>query len=507
VQIICFLALQTTIIASIAICAQVFDNLLIRVAHRTCGIQVHPSAAFICVTEQLPSSSPFSGTMIMSTGALFAMILIVPLCLMNLSENIWIQCVSCIAILMIFVQWIVTFFQHGLDASRVPAIGPDVSGTFGSILFNYAFITAVPSWANAKQSHVSPHKTVGSDVSIMTTLFVLVSVLGGMAYAVPENSSIVQAIASSPDVTLLSEIAGYTFPIAALVTSIPINIIVLRYNLIQSKTCRSGWANVLAGGLPWLVAIPCMSGSGLATAVGWSSLFLVSSANFVIPFVLYIYSKKYRARLMRMTPADRAIQERLDRELCGTLSTEQTVADVAVLISLECEGGYSGRSSELSQSDDEEMEDATKGHSNKKTEKVAVDSLGCSIQGESQDVWSEKDLGNTNGGVNSESFADAPRSCDSTTSESGLQSSSTIPLGASNTAVSTTADEFNMAVEIRCRIPHQVEGSERDVTTSTSEESVGGKMHAIPLSSPVSGLTVAYCALGILLFGIFATIM
>ncbi|KAG0375404.1 hypothetical protein BGX24_009159 [Mortierella sp. AD032] len=512
VQIICFLALQTTIIASIAICAQLFDNLLIRIAHRTCGIQVYPGAAFVCVSEQLSSSSPFSGTMIMSTGALIAMILIVPLCLMNLSENIWLQTVSCVVILMIFVQWIVTFFQHGLDTSRVPAVGSDVSQTFGSILFNYAFITAVPSWANAKQSHVSPQKTVGSDVSIMTTLFVLVSVLGGMAYAIPENSSMIQAINSSSDVTTLSQIAGYTFPIAALVTSIPINMIVLRYNLIQSKTCQRGWADVLAGGLPWLVAIPCMTGSGLTKAVEWSSLFFVSSANFVIPFVLYIYSKKYRARLMRMTPADRAIQERLDKELCGTLTAEEVEAEMTVLSSPACDVGYSGRSSGLTQSDEEEAEDCVKGRGVGKdietghcTVVASVDSLDHTVQGESRSVWSEKDLGG-NGVVYSESLAGSIRPGSSAIFESVLQDSSSFSCKAASAVEPRTAADANMTAEFRYRMSHCAESVD-SASKAADGESEEGKMRAIPLSSPVSGLAIAYCALSLLLIGIGATII
>ncbi|KAF9960481.1 hypothetical protein BGZ72_006863 [Mortierella alpina] len=314
VQMVCFLALQTTIIASIAICAQLFDNLLIQIFHRTCGIQVHPTVDLVCVTEQLASASPFSGVMIMSTGALVAMVLIIPLCLMNLSENIWLQMGSCLLILVIMVQWVVMFLIRGIEPSRVPAVGSDISQTFGSILFNYAFITAVPSWANAKQPKVSAQKTVGTSVSTMTCLFVLVSILGGMAYDIPANSTLVQAISSAPDSTVFSKIAGYTFPIAALITSIPVNMIVVRYNLIQSGTCRKKWANALSGGLPWFFAIPGMTGSGLTEAVNWCSLFLVSAANFVIPFVLYIYSKRHKEKLKRLADIEVQQIERLSRE-------------------------------------------------------------------------------------------------------------------------------------------------------------------------------------------------
>ncbi|KAF8954706.1 hypothetical protein BGZ46_002840 [Entomortierella lignicola] len=315
VQMICFLAMQTTNIASIAVSAQLFDNLLIQIFHRTCGIQIHPTAAFICVTEQLPSASPFTGVMIMSTGVVLALCMIVPLGMLKLSENIWVQLASFILILLIVLQWIVTFCMQGLDTTLVPAVGSDVSQTFGTVLFNYAFITTVPSWANAKQPNVSIHKTVGWGVGITTVIYILIAILGGMAYEIPSNSSLIQAISSSPDVTLLSQITGYTFPIAALITSIPINVIVIRYNLIQSGACNMTWANILAGILPWLVAIPCMTGSNLTTIINWSSLILVSAANFIIPFVLYIYSKRHRERLNKLPIIELEQQARLSKEL------------------------------------------------------------------------------------------------------------------------------------------------------------------------------------------------
>lgn len=297
VQVICFLAVQTNNIASIAVCAQLFDNLLIRLFNRTCGIEIYPNPSFICVAEQLPTASPFSGVMIISAGVVVSLALIVPLGLMNLSENIWIQMVSAVCILLVILQWIVTFFTHGLDPSRVPALGKDVSQTFGQILFNFAYVVNVPSWANAKKPGVSPQKAVGSAISLMTVLFSMVSILGGMAYQIPANSTMIQAIFSSPDVTVLSQVAGYTFPLAALITSIPVSIIVIRYNLVQSGTCSKSWANVLAGVVPWFIAVPCMTQAWLTTVVGWCALFLVSSANYVIPFVLFIASKRQKARM------------------------------------------------------------------------------------------------------------------------------------------------------------------------------------------------------------------
>ncbi|KAG0015994.1 hypothetical protein BGZ80_009500 [Entomortierella chlamydospora] len=333
VQIICFLAMQTTNIASIAVSVQLFDNLLIKIFNKTCGIQVYPNPAFICVTEQLAAASPFTGVMIMTTGVLLSLCMIVPLGLLKLSENIWLQLASFVLILLIMLEWIVTFCLEGLDTSLVPAVGSDISQTFGTILFNYAFITTVPSWANAKQPNVSIHKTVGWGVGITTTIYVAIAILGGMAFQIPSNSSLIQAITSSPDVSVLSQITGYTFPIAALITSIPINIIVIRYNLIQSGACNMLWANIFSGLLPWLVAIPCMTGSGLTAVINWSSLILVSAANFIIPFILYIYSKRHRERLNKLPIIEMEQQARLSRELSRSSSSghsrRNTIASIS----------------------------------------------------------------------------------------------------------------------------------------------------------------------------------
>ncbi|KAF9965041.1 hypothetical protein BGZ70_005512 [Mortierella alpina] len=306
---------NTTNIASIAVSAQLFDNLLIQIFHRTCGFEIYPHPSFVCVSAQLQSASPFSGVMIMTAGVLLALVMILPLALLKLSENIWLQLASFILMIMIVIQWIVTFFMHGLDTTLVPVVGSDIGQTFGTILFNYAFITTVPSWANAKQPNVSIHKTVGWSVTITTTIYLMVAIVGGMAYPIQSNSSLIQAISSSPNATTLSLIAGYTFPIAALITSVPINIIVIRYNLIQSGACNMIWSNLLSGVLPWLIAIPCMTGSGLTTVINWSSLFLVSTANFIIPFILYIYSKRHREKLNRLPIIEMEQHARLSREV------------------------------------------------------------------------------------------------------------------------------------------------------------------------------------------------
>ncbi|KAG0003238.1 hypothetical protein BGZ79_001334 [Entomortierella chlamydospora] len=135
-----------------------------------------------------------------------------------------------------------------------------------------------------------------------------------MAFDIPSDSSLIQAINSSPGATTLSKIAGFVFPIAALVTSIPVNTIVLRYNLIRSGACNKSRANFLAVGLPWLFAIPGMTGSALTTSVGWCSLFFVSATTFVIPYVLFISAKRFKRKMKRLEAAEGEREGRQNKE-------------------------------------------------------------------------------------------------------------------------------------------------------------------------------------------------
>ncbi len=50
--------------------------------------------------------------------------------------------------------------RQGLTHHTVPAFGDDTTHVLGSIIFNYAYITIIPSWINEKRPDVSVTKTV-----------------------------------------------------------------------------------------------------------------------------------------------------------------------------------------------------------------------------------------------------------------------------------------------------------------------------------------------------------
>jgi hypothetical protein len=80
----------------------------------------------------------------------------------------------------------------------------------------------------------------------------------------------------------------YLFPIVAIVSSIPVFSIVIKYNCIEN-----GWtprAAVLWGVVfPWIVAIPLLyQPNALNQFINFSSLFFVSFTDFIVPWALCV---------------------------------------------------------------------------------------------------------------------------------------------------------------------------------------------------------------------------
>ena len=60
---------------------------------------------------------------------------------------------------------------------------------------------------------------------------------------------------------LYAKVGTYLFPPAALLTSIPVFSIIVRYNLMENQICGSFVANLFSVVLPWVVALFFFSGA------------------------------------------------------------------------------------------------------------------------------------------------------------------------------------------------------------------------------------------------------
>lgn len=284
-----YMALQSVNIASIVVCIQTMDNILIAIAGKTCALTM--TGKWECVYSPQPSESPFGNDYIVfSIGYLIALVGIAPLSTLHIVDNIIAQIMSLFLLCFIVVEWIVVFCIAGLNPNHVPIIGADQSQVLGTVFFNYAFANTIPSWLNAKDPKVSEKATMLSATSLASLLYVLLGFFGGFSLDMPPGSNILSVLSVNP--VMLTRITTYIFPFATLVTSIPIFVIVIRYNLLRARVCGTKTAMFLSGVVPWLLAIPFQTGDWLNEIVNWMSILFVAVVNFVFPFVLYLIAQR-----------------------------------------------------------------------------------------------------------------------------------------------------------------------------------------------------------------------
>lgn len=186
------------------------------------------------------------------------------------------QKVSCFLVFAVVFVWVGLFGHWGLEAARVPVIGTELTNLLGVCVFNYAIITSIPSWVNEKREDVSIHRVMGLSMSLALGLFILIGVIGGMAFPPwfkDSDQTLLNKLQDSGNV--LAHITFYLFPVVVNMTSIPVFAIMQRYNLIEAGVCGPKMAGFLGVVLPWLVCIPFYTGQGFSNVVNWSN----STAN------------------------------------------------------------------------------------------------------------------------------------------------------------------------------------------------------------------------------------
>ncbi|GAM23877.1 hypothetical protein SAMD00019534_070520, partial [Acytostelium subglobosum LB1] len=315
-QVFINVALQATNVASIIVCAQVLDSMFIYLFGKTCGLELYPQAFhWTCADKLTQSSSPFTDMyMLFTFGYLVVLVVIIPLGFLNLDDNIIVQIGAFIMMLVITSSWVVMFCMHGLEASNLPMFGSGsgIAKIMGNVMFNYAYITTVPSWVNEAKPSVKISKTVWGAVSTATVVFLAIGILGSLSFGhMSPGSDILSVINSSPEANAFSKVCVYLFPFIVLASSIPVFSIIVRYNLMQNNLLPKAVANFIAVILPWIIVIPFMTGNGLNTISQWSSIIFSSIANFVIPMIIYLKSLKFRKAHRKMTQEQRDILKTL----------------------------------------------------------------------------------------------------------------------------------------------------------------------------------------------------
>eukprot|EP00467_Chlorarachnion_reptans_P001881 CAMPEP_0114538878 /NCGR_PEP_ID=MMETSP0109-20121206/30384_1 /TAXON_ID=29199 /ORGANISM="Chlorarachnion reptans, Strain CCCM449" /LENGTH=532 /DNA_ID=CAMNT_0001722939 /DNA_START=166 /DNA_END=1761 /DNA_ORIENTATION=+ len=285
--------ITTSNVSAILESAQTLDQTFLMGFGQVCALELHPELQFICVEKSSSKyDSVFGEIWYVSSGFVCLAAISVPVGLWNLEENMIIQASSFVALLVLLTEFSVQFMSNGLHPEYLPdsALSSGSGVSLGSILFNFAFVVTVPSWVNEKRPDVNIHKTLWSSITTGTFLFILMGLVGAMAYKFPHGADLLTKL-SHPNQWIITRVFAQLFPPLVLVPGIPILSIIMRYNLLENRICGPMLANLIAVFLPWMLALLTMSGNLLNVILNWTGLLTVGPLNFLIPCAMFLISE------------------------------------------------------------------------------------------------------------------------------------------------------------------------------------------------------------------------
>lgn len=154
------------------------------------------------------------------------------------------------------------------------------------------FVATIPSWLNEKSSNVPVTSVMWWANFAASAQYVVTAIFSALAIANQGNTDLLSLINNGGirGIWDVSTIMTFIFPLANVLTSIPVFSIIMRYNILQLHGVKVPvWvANVLAVVLPWAVAIPFYTGDNLNLVITWSSAILFVLLNLIFPLWMYL---------------------------------------------------------------------------------------------------------------------------------------------------------------------------------------------------------------------------
>ncbi|KAI9335488.1 hypothetical protein BDR26DRAFT_822498 [Obelidium mucronatum] len=319
-QLILYGAIQSQAMNNIVLSAQTFDHIFVDVFHKTCAIAFPGNGVdfgWYCVSNDqstaaavaLGASSPFGDQPILfSMGFLTVVILCIPLARSNMDDNIGVQIAAFVVTLIVSAEWFVES-TFTLNKSRVQPISlsPAFASLLGPIILNFSCTLFVPSWINLKRKSVNAQMTVWVTMFSAVLLFGIIGVFPALAFddlkllTASDTPKNIINIFTDPHYTphfVVNKLFCYVFSIVMLLPAIPVSFIISEQNIGQNFNIDSPvkqWAvKFITFILPWLICIPMQTGTALGTFINWTGVLLISPANFVIPFVIYLKCLRFR---------------------------------------------------------------------------------------------------------------------------------------------------------------------------------------------------------------------
>lgn len=338
-------ALQSLNVISVIQSAQVMDNAIAAIFGSSCALNLSPfqntwtnssgtdfplssSTDFLsCIdTNNTDMGNAWGCHVVLTLGFLLTAGMAIPAGMYNLDDNMIIQQVCFWITAGIWCIWFIATVTYetpdpyglGLPAINTHPVTGSQAGVIGNILFNFGFVTTVPSWINEKEEKVKVNKSLWLSTSLCIIIYLLIGLPGAYVFSDKLQGTVTNTCyrnvldsgyncrndlmqvltttghpwASSGVASFFLKLTVYLFPIVAIVSSIPVFSIVIKYNLVEngvSDRVAFLWGVVF----PWAISMPLLYMPNiLAQFVNFTSLIFVSFTDFIVPFTLYIVLQK-----------------------------------------------------------------------------------------------------------------------------------------------------------------------------------------------------------------------
>jgi amino acid permease len=291
-QVLFNVCLQVQLVAGIIVSASVMDEFIVFLFGRSYALEYYPSLRLTALTS---ATEPYAGLgALVSVGFVVAFLLCLPMGMFNLEAQMGIQWVSFFFMLAIHGEFFWQFFSVPSWAyTQTPAVGGDFSRVLGVIIFSFAHVISLPSWACEKKPDVSVTTTVWVATWFNFALYLATGLFGAWAYPHMKTADFLVVLAR-PHSPLATKIGVILFSLTAILPGLPVHSTIVRYNLFVSGYSHAVsyfWSNLF----PWVFALWVYHSHMFSLILNWGALLASGAVSFLIPLALFVKARAVTA--------------------------------------------------------------------------------------------------------------------------------------------------------------------------------------------------------------------
>lgn len=297
-HVVFFLCITCLNISSIVDTAQIIDQIIAHVFGHTSAYRLSLSGTNkvktwsqtdcghnrIAAGECIPFHHQKDDQLLITLGYVSTVALFLPLAMMDLKENVFMQIVGFVVLLVISLQFIVSFCLQGLSFDNVSVWGDDYTDLFGVVLFNFAVLLAVPAWLAEKDPRVDVATVINRSSALSVMLYVVIGFLG--ALAIPQVAENMLASMVGGLFGTATQIGAEIFALFIIGLGIPLFSVLARLNLTGGGLCSTRTGNLLAVGLPFGISWIFYKGTFDTVLLSWGGTLFTSLIVFIFPLFL-----------------------------------------------------------------------------------------------------------------------------------------------------------------------------------------------------------------------------